>query len=102
MPALEQHLIYRNRILTYSRLLMQLYCTCDKIFVVIIFIQNYTVLGRFQKQLLLRAGACLLRAGAFCCGMLLLLLLLLLLLVFLYALGTRLSCGHKGTKIYRR
>ena len=96
MPALEQHLIYRNRILTYSRLLMQLYCTCDKIFVVIIFIQNYTVLGRFKKQLLLRAAACLLRAGAFCCGM------LLLLLVFLYALGTRLSCGHKGTKIYRR
>jgi hypothetical protein len=68
--------------------------------VVIIFIQNYTVLGRFKKQLLLRAAACLLRAGAFCCGMLL--LLLLLLLVFLYALGTRLSCGHKGTKIYRR
>jgi len=67
--------------------------------VVIIFIQNYTVLGRFKKQLLLRAAACLLRAGAFCCGML---LLLLLLLVFLYALGTRLSCGHKGTKIYRR
>jgi hypothetical protein len=30
------------------------------------------------------------------------LLLLLLLLVVLYALGTRLSCGHKGTKIYRR
>jgi hypothetical protein len=69
--------------------------------VVIIFIQNYTVLGIFKKQLLLRAAACLLRAGAFCCGMLLLLLLLLLLL-FLYALGTRLSCGHKGTKIYRR
>ena len=70
MPALEQHLIYRNRILTYSRLLMQLYCTCDKIFVVIIFIQNYTVLGRFKKQLLLRAAACCCMPAACWCVLL--------------------------------
>ena len=70
MPALEQHLIYRNRILTYSRLLMQLYCTCDKIFVVIIFIQNYTVLGRFKKNcccVLLRACCVLVRSAVVCC-----------------------------------
>ena len=63
MPALEQHLIYRNRILTYSRLLMQLYCTCDKIFVVIIFIQNYTVLGRFKKT---AAACCCVPAACWC------------------------------------